>query len=179
MLLLKRTRLRTAAMKLEMLHTCLNWFALCSLRFVIAALESTQFVRFAFPSSNPPFCNSNSPCPSGPSRSIRPLNASGSQKTRRPAATFSRSGCQAEAHGNTAARADGRNRALADDDDESDDDLPSLEELTRTALRRKVSTEASKTESTVQRLEQPALNGAGLALSLGVHKSFVTPFLRG
>jgi hypothetical protein len=56
----------------------------------------------------------------------------------------------------------GRKRAPADSDEESDDDLPSLEKLSRTALRRKNSTEASKPESTMQRLEQPALNGAGL-----------------
>ncbi|KAF8847684.1 hypothetical protein BDZ45DRAFT_754641 [Acephala macrosclerotiorum] len=46
----------------------------------------------------------------------------------------------------------------------SNDDLPSLEELSRTALRSRSSTEASKTESTVQRLEQPALNRAGLQI---------------
>jgi hypothetical protein len=50
---------------------------------VIAALESTQFVRFAFPSSNPPFCNRNTLWSSEPSRSIRSLDASGSQKIRR------------------------------------------------------------------------------------------------
>ncbi|KAE8440871.1 hypothetical protein EG329_006358 [Mollisiaceae sp. DMI_Dod_QoI] len=37
-----------------------------------------------------------------------------------------------------------------------------LSKSSRTALRSKISTEASKTESTVQRLEQPALDGAGL-----------------
>jgi len=88
-------------------HTRSNWFALCSLRFVMAALESTQFVRFAFPPSNPLFCNRNTPWPSEPSRSIRSLNASGSQKIRRPAATSSRSRCQIEADRNTAARAEG------------------------------------------------------------------------
>jgi hypothetical protein len=48
---------------------------------------------------------------------------------------------------------------------QSDDDLLSLEELSRTALRPKISTEASKTESTVQRLEPPALDGAGLQVN--------------
>ena len=55
-----------------------------------------------------------------------------------------------------------RKRADAINDDGSDDDLPSLEELSRTALRPKVSTEALKTESTLQRLDQRALNVAGL-----------------
>jgi hypothetical protein len=36
------------------------------------------------------------------------------------------------------------------------------DELFRTALRPKISTKASKTESTLPRLEQPALNGPGL-----------------
>jgi hypothetical protein len=72
----------------------------------MAALESTQFDRFTFPPpSNPPFYNSNTLWPSEPSRSIRSLNASGSQKIRRPAAT-SRSS-QIEADRNTAVRAEG------------------------------------------------------------------------
>jgi len=81
---------------------------------------------------------------------------------RRPAVTFPRVGCQIEANRNTAARAEDRKRALADNDDESDDDFSSLEELCRAALRPKISTEASKTSSTLQRLEQPALHRAGL-----------------
>jgi hypothetical protein len=85
---------------------CSNWFALCPLRFAMAALESTQFVQFAFPLSNPPFCNSNTPWPSEPSRLIRSLSASGSQKIRRPAATSSRSS-HIEAERNAAARAKG------------------------------------------------------------------------
>jgi ferredoxin len=46
------------------------------------------------------------------------------------------------------------------DDDESDDDFPSLGELSRAALRSKISTEASKTAST-PRLEQPAYHRTG------------------
>jgi hypothetical protein len=68
---------------------------------------ATWLVRFALPSSNPPFCNKNTLWPSEPSRSIRSLNASGSQKIRRPAAAFPRSRCQIEADRNTAARAEG------------------------------------------------------------------------
>ena len=71
--------------------------SLCPLRFVMAALGSTQFDRFAFPLSNPPFCNSYS---------IRSLNASGSQKRCRPAADSSRSS-QTEADRSTVARAKG------------------------------------------------------------------------
>jgi hypothetical protein len=57
----------------------------------------------------------------------------------------------------------GRKRALANNDDESDDDdLPSLEEVFRTAPRLKVSTEASKTEHTLQHLKQPALERSGI-----------------
>jgi hypothetical protein len=72
----------------------------------MAALESTQFVQFAFPPSNPPFYNRNTLWSSKPSRSNRSLDASGSQKIRRPAATSSRSS-QIEADRNTAARAEG------------------------------------------------------------------------
>ncbi|CZR65235.1 uncharacterized protein PAC_15135 [Phialocephala subalpina] len=136
------------------------WFSLCSLRFVMAALESTRFVRFALPPSNTPFCNPSTPWPAKTSRAIHSLTSS--QRARGPAAPLPRSGCQVEAGRNTAATAEGRKHALGVSDDESDDDLPSLEKLSRTALRPKISTEASKTESTVQRLEQPALDGAGL-----------------
>jgi hypothetical protein len=47
---------------------------------MIAALESTQFVQFALPLSDPPFYNRNAPWPSKLSHSIRSLNASGGQK---------------------------------------------------------------------------------------------------
>ncbi|KAH6668417.1 hypothetical protein B0J14DRAFT_163863 [Halenospora varia] len=112
----------------------------------MTALESREFVRFAPPLSSASFCNRNNLCPAKPSRAIR--SPTSSQKARRPAATPSRSGCQAKAD---------RNMATSEDDD-----LPSLEELSRTAPRPKISTEASKTESTAQRQEQPALDGAGL-----------------
>jgi hypothetical protein len=75
------------------------------LRFVMAALESTRFVQFALPPSNPLFCNSNTLWPSKPGRSIRSVNASGSQKIHRPAATRSRGRYQIETDKNTAARA--------------------------------------------------------------------------
>ncbi|KAG9233179.1 hypothetical protein BJ875DRAFT_485394 [Amylocarpus encephaloides] len=71
----------------------------------MAALKSTKFVRFALPPSNPPFCNSNTFWPTKTGGSIPSLTSS--QKARRPAATLSRSGCQAEAERNTAARAEG------------------------------------------------------------------------
>ncbi|KAH6668337.1 hypothetical protein B0J14DRAFT_160406 [Halenospora varia] len=125
----------------------------------MAALESTGFVRFALPLSNASFNNRNTLWPAKPSRAIR--SPTSSQKARRPAATPFRSGCQAEADRNTAT-SEGRQRALTVSDDESNDDLPSLEELSRRAPHPKISTEASKTESTAQRLEQPALDGAGL-----------------
>ena len=147
-------------------------FLLCSLRFVMAAFESTQFIQFTFPQSNQPLYNRNTLWSFEPSRSIPSLNASRSQRIHRPAATFSRSGYQIEAERNTAARAKGTWTsytesefvlyAPADNDDESDDDLPFLEEQSRATLRPKVSTEASNAVSTLQRLEQPALYWAGL-----------------
>ena len=82
-------------------------FLLYPLRFVMAALESTQFIPFTFPPSNPPFHNRNTLWPSEPSRSIPSLNASGSQRIHRPTAAFFHSGYQIEAERNTAARAEG------------------------------------------------------------------------
>jgi hypothetical protein len=150
-------------------------FLLCPLRFVMATLQSTQFVQFAFPLSNPLLHNRNTPWSSEPSRSIPPLNASGSQRIHRPTATFSRSGYQIEAERNTAARAKGAWTsytesefvlcAPADNNDESDDDLPSLEGQSRATLRPKISTEASNAGSTLQCLEQPALHWAGLQVN--------------
>ncbi|KAH6704184.1 hypothetical protein BKA61DRAFT_183702 [Leptodontidium sp. MPI-SDFR-AT-0119] len=130
----------------------------------MAALENTRFVRFALPPSNPPFCNKNTLWPDQTSRSICSLNTSGGQKTRRFADTPC-SAYQAEADRNRATRAQDCKRALADNDDESDDEFPSLEELSRAALRSKISTEASKTRFTLQLLEQPALHGAGLQVN--------------
>jgi hypothetical protein len=141
----------------------------------MAALESKPFVQFVFPPSNPPFYNRNTLWSSEPSRSNRSLNASGSQRIHRPAATFSRSRYQIEAERNTAARAEGTSTsytksefvlcAPADNDDESDDDLPPLKEQSRATLRPKISTEASGAGSTLQRLEQPALHWAGLQVN--------------
>ena len=54
---------------------------------------------------------------------------------------------------------------LADNDDELDDDSLSLKELSRAALRPKISTEASKTGSTLQSLELPALYWARLQVN--------------
>jgi hypothetical protein len=56
----------------------------------------------------------------------------------------------------------GRKHAVADSDNESDDDLPSLGELCRTAPRPKIPTKAPKTEPTLQHLNQPALGAAGM-----------------
>ncbi|KAH8591194.1 hypothetical protein B0O99DRAFT_690798 [Bisporella sp. PMI_857] len=119
----------------------------------MAALESTKFVRFALPPSNPPLCNRNIFGPNKASRSI-PLSTS-RQKTPRPAAILSRSGCQAEDR-NAAAKGEERKLAL-DNSDESDDDLPSLEELFQTIPP--VSSKGSRTEPTFQYLEQAALHG--------------------
>jgi hypothetical protein len=47
-------------------------------------------------------------------------------------------------------------------EESDDDDLPSLEEVFRTALRPKVSTEASKAERALHYLKQPALDRAGI-----------------
>jgi hypothetical protein len=118
----------------------------------MAALGSTQFDRFAFPHSNPPLWNSHS---------IHSLSGSGSRKKCRPAAASSRSS-QIEADRSTAARAKDLEHALVDNDDESDDDFPSLEELSWAALRPQISTKASKTGPTLQHPEQPALQWAGL-----------------
>lgn len=127
----------------------------------MAALGNTQFDRFAFPLSNPPFCNSNVLWPSEPSYSIPSLNTSSSQKIRRPAAAPSCSS-QIEADENTAARAEDYEGAFANNNNKSDNDFPSLEKLSRVTLCPKVLTVASKTGPTLQRLEQPALQRAGL-----------------
>ncbi len=146
-----------------------------SLRFVMAALQSTQFAQFAFPLSTQPIHNSNTLWFSEPSRSIPSLNASGSQGLHRRTATFPRSGCQIEAERNNAARAEGTLTsyaeselvlcAPADNDNESDNGLPSLEEQSRATLRPKISTEASNAGSTLQRLGQPAPHRAGLQVN--------------
>jgi hypothetical protein len=153
-------------------HTRSNWFLFCPLRFVMAALESTPFVQFAFPQPNQPFSDRNTLWSFELSRSIPSLNASGSQRIHRPTATFSRSGYQIEAGRNTAARAEGTWTsytesefvlcAPADNNNGLDDDLPSLEEQSRATLRPKISTEASNDGYTLQRLDQPALPWAGL-----------------
>ncbi len=51
----------------------------------------------------------------------------------------------------------GRKRASANNDDETDDELPSLLELSPNT-----STKASKTEPALQQLKQPALDAAGM-----------------
>jgi hypothetical protein len=141
----------------------------------MAALENTPFVQFAFPLSNQLFYDRNTFWSSESSRSTPSLNASGSQRIHRPTATFSRSGYQIEAERNTAARAEGmwtsytENEfvlgAPADNNDESDDDLPSLEKQSRATLRPKISTEPSNAGYTLQRLEQPAFRWAGLQVN--------------
>ncbi|KAH6701256.1 hypothetical protein BKA61DRAFT_617875 [Leptodontidium sp. MPI-SDFR-AT-0119] len=130
----------------------------------MAALESIRSVRFALPPSNPPFCNRNTLWHDQTNPSISSLNTSGGQKIRKSADALSCSGYQAEANTTGPARAQDRKHALADNDDESDDDFPSLEELPRAALRPKISTEASKTGFTLQRLEQPTLYKARLQI---------------
>ena len=55
--------------------------------------------------------------------------------------------------------------APADNNDESDDDLPSLEEQSRATLCPKISIEASNAGYTLQRLEQPAFPWAGLQVN--------------
>jgi hypothetical protein len=141
----------------------------------MAALESTPFVQFAFPLSDQPFYDRNTFWSSESSRSTPSLYASGGQRIHRPTATFSRSGYRVEAERNTAARAEGtwtsytENEfvlgAPADNNDESDDDLPSLEEQSRATLRPKFSTEPSNAGYTLQRLEQPAFPWAGLQVN--------------
>ena len=55
--------------------------------------------------------------------------------------------------------------APADNDSESDGDLPFLGEQPRATLRPKISTAASNAGSTLQRLEQPALHCARLQVN--------------
>ena len=62
----------------------------CLLRFVMAAIESTQVDQFTFPLSNSSFCSNNALWPSEVSHSIYSLNASGSQRMSRPTAVSSR-----------------------------------------------------------------------------------------
>ncbi|KAG4430451.1 hypothetical protein IFR05_014059 [Cadophora sp. M221] len=126
----------------------------------MAALERIRFVPFAVPSSNPPFCNGNTLWHDQTGPLIRSVNTGGGQKIRKSADPLSRSEYQADRNG--AARAQDPKHALADNDDESDDHFPSLEELSRAALSSKISTEASKTGCTLQRLEQPAVHSVGL-----------------
>ncbi|PVH70774.1 hypothetical protein DL98DRAFT_123429 [Cadophora sp. DSE1049] len=116
----------------------------------MAALERIRFVPFAVPPSNPPFCNRKTLAHDQTSRSIRSLNTSGGQKIRKSAGPLSRSGYQADRNG--AARA-------------QDDHFPPLEELTPAALSSKISTEASKTGCTLQRLEQAAVDSVGLQVN--------------
>ncbi|PVH68898.1 hypothetical protein DL98DRAFT_542042 [Cadophora sp. DSE1049] len=120
----------------------------------MAALQSTKFVRFALPLSNPPFCNRKPLWPDQTSRSTRSLNTSGGQKTRIFADTLSCSAYQAKAD-----RIGQRKLKIVNDE------FPSLEELSRAGLHSKISTEASKTGFTLQPLEQPALHGAGLQVN--------------
>ena len=131
----------------------------------MAALESTKFVSFTLPLSNLPFYNNNTLWPAKTSRSIRSLNTSGSQKIRRPATTFSRSSYQAKADRNTAARAEGVNLGCkptsANSHDETDDDLPSFEELFQIAPPLNTSTKASKAERTLRHLKQLAPDATG------------------
>ena len=56
----------------------------------------------------------------------------------------------------------GWEHAFANNGDESDDDLPSLEELLRIPPRPTISDKASRTEPASQRLDQPALNGVAI-----------------
>ena len=81
---------------------------LLSAHFVLmmAALERTQFLPFVLPPSRP-LSDLNAFCHSNPIYLTRSLNASGSQKIRRPAATFPRVGRQIGADRNAAARAEG------------------------------------------------------------------------
>ena len=123
----------------------------------MAALESTQFVQLHFPLSNQPFYNRKLSGLLNPAvQSLHSTPAAAREYTglRSP---FPRSGYQIEAERNTAARAKGTWTsytesefvlcALADNDDESDDDLPFLEEQSRATLRPKISTEASNAGS--------------------------------
>ncbi|TVY83406.1 hypothetical protein LSUE1_G002963 [Lachnellula suecica] len=105
----------------------------------MAALESMQFVHF--PPSNPPFHDGNALWPTKTSRST-PLLMS-RQEIRRPVV-------------------EGRKRVLADNDDESDDDLPSLEKFFQTAPLPTASTEASKIENTLEHLKHPAPDATGI-----------------
>lgn len=78
-----------------------------------------------------------------PAKTSRSSPLVSNQIARKTALSFSYSGHQVEAVGNAVARARARGRmcALTASDDESDDDFPSVEELTRAALRPKISTE--------------------------------------
>jgi hypothetical protein len=74
----------------------------------MAALESTRFVQFTLPPSNPPFSNRNTLWPANPAKTSRAIpSLTGSQKARRPAATLQGAGCEAGAERNTTAGAEG------------------------------------------------------------------------
>ena len=143
-----------------------------STSFVIATLRSTLFIQFTFPLLNQLFYNRNTLQSSKKSPLIPSLNASGNQRILRPTATFSRYRYYIKAKRNTVARAKGTQISYTEsefilyvptnNDDELDNNLPSLEEQSRATLRLKILTKASDAGSTLQRLEQPALHWAGL-----------------
>lgn len=122
----------------------------------MAAHENTQFVHSTVSPLSLPFHDRNVLWPAKTSRAIPSLTSS--QKARRPAASSSRAGCQAEGKGNAAARAECSKPISAHSDDESDDDLPSLEELFRTTPLPNASTETSKIENTLEHHKHPAPN---------------------
>ncbi|KAH6661754.1 hypothetical protein B0J14DRAFT_663175 [Halenospora varia] len=66
--------------------------------------------------------------------------------------TFARSTCQDRADWSLAARAEGGKRTLANDDEGSDDDIPSLNELFRTTQPPDISSQALKRECSLQSL---------------------------
>ena len=138
-------------------YICSNWFSPLPTSFRDGCPREYAICSIAFPLIKPTILQQKTLWSSEPSRSIPSLNASGSQRIHQPTVTFSRSGYQIEAERNTAARAKGTWTsytesefvlcALADNDDESDDDLPFLEEQSRATLRPKISTEASNAGS--------------------------------
>lgn len=125
----------------------------------MAAIQSTRFIPFV-PPSNLSLYNRNTLRSTTTSQSIPSLTSS--QKIRRPVAVLSRSGGQSGAERNAIARAEGWEPPLANNNGESDDDLPSLEELLRIPPRPTISDRASRTEPASQYLDQLALNGVAI-----------------
>ncbi|KAG9228688.1 hypothetical protein BJ875DRAFT_229008 [Amylocarpus encephaloides] len=126
---------------------------------MMATIQSMRFIPF-MPPPNPALSNRNKLRSTTTGQLIpSPTNR---QKIRRPTAVLSRSRGQSRLEGNVAARAEGWEHALVNNENGPDDDLPSLEELLRIPPRPTILDKTSRTEPVSQHLDQPVLNGVAI-----------------